>query len=584
LLGLTLAGKYRLEEYVGSGGMGVVYRALPLGTGHQVAVKILKPDIVANDRECARLFEQEVEAVRRLEHPNIVRLLDSGDDQGYSYMVMEWLEGETLEEVVSAGQLSLERIDHIFAQICAALDAAHNENIIHLDVKPGNIFLLKESGPGDFVKVIDFGMSRVLTRESGTTVTRFRGTYQYCAPEQFGGRVSSRSDVYSLGATLYHLLTGVVPFGTSYVFAKMHRDRELPPLPAIRRIRSDVPAAVERVVKKALSKNPDKRYQSVRLLYEDFHQAVDGATTRRLPPRLVLGRPPANVPTRLKSASVLWSALSLAALVGLAVFFYVPFDGRIPGQNEPSIFAPSPDNQASSVSPQGADRGNQTSPSSDVSRPVTLSSISSTVDNAAPHRSTAIESGNRPEARISPALDPGIGGSVEPPQALPPSDEYVEHGEVVVPPSSDDPPLPGARSTAPPVSAPDDAQRLLTLINEERRKRGLGPLSSDGELSKVAEQHAQNMARGGYLSHVDRDGHDLKARAQLLGLRGWKTLGENIAYNQGYNDPTGFAFERWMASEKHRENILSKDYTAAGVGIARADDGTTYFTQIFMKR
>jgi uncharacterized protein YkwD len=92
------------------------------------------------------------------------------------------------------------------------------------------------------------------------------------------------------------------------------------------------------------------------------------------------------------------------------------------------------------------------------------------------------------------------------------------------------------------------------------------------------------MARGGYLSHVDRDGLDLKARAQALGLRGWSTLGENIAYNQGYDDPTAFAVERWMVSEKHRENALSPEYTHAGVGIARAADGTYYFTQVFMRR
>ncbi len=92
------------------------------------------------------------------------------------------------------------------------------------------------------------------------------------------------------------------------------------------------------------------------------------------------------------------------------------------------------------------------------------------------------------------------------------------------------------------------------------------------------------MARGGYLNHVDRDGLDLKARAQALGLHGWRTLGENIAYNQGYDDPTGFAVERWMVSQKHRENAMNDEYTHAAVGIARASDGTYYFTQVFMKR
>jgi uncharacterized protein YkwD len=147
-----------------------------------------------------------------------------------------------------------------------------------------------------------------------------------------------------------------------------------------------------------------------------------------------------------------------------------------------------------------------------------------------------------------------------------------------------------ARSYAPaPVSAAaagatDDERRAFDLINRERQRRGLSPLAWDGNLVRLARFHSQNMARGGYLSHVERDGLDLKGRAQALGLHNWKTLGENIAYNQGYDDPTAFAVERWMVSEKHRENALSGDYTHAGVGIARAADGTYYFTQVFMRR
>jgi uncharacterized protein YkwD len=146
------------------------------------------------------------------------------------------------------------------------------------------------------------------------------------------------------------------------------------------------------------------------------------------------------------------------------------------------------------------------------------------------------------------------------------------------------------RSYAPaPVSATaavatGDERRAFDLINRERQRRGLSPLAWDGNLVRLARHHSENMARGGYMSHVDREGLDLKARAQALGLHGWKTLGENIAYNQGYDDPTAFAVERWMVSEKHRENALSDEYTHAGVGIARASDGTYYFTQVFMRR
>jgi len=134
------------------------------------------------------------------------------------------------------------------------------------------------------------------------------------------------------------------------------------------------------------------------------------------------------------------------------------------------------------------------------------------------------------------------------------------------------------------VAASGDERRAFDLINAERQRRGLHPLAWDNGLTRLARYHSQNMARGGYLSHVDRDGLDLKGRAGAVGLHGWKTLGENIAYNQGYPDPSAFAVERWMISQKHRENAMNGEYTHAAVGVARASDGTYYFTQIFMKR
>jgi uncharacterized protein YkwD len=134
------------------------------------------------------------------------------------------------------------------------------------------------------------------------------------------------------------------------------------------------------------------------------------------------------------------------------------------------------------------------------------------------------------------------------------------------------------------VAASGEERRAFDLINVERQRRGMRPLAWDGGLTRLARYHSQNMARSGFFSHVDRDRLDLKGRAQVLGLHGWSTLGENIAYNQGYSDPTAFAVERWMISEKHRENALNPSYTHAAVGIARASDGTYYFTQVFMTR
>ena len=134
------------------------------------------------------------------------------------------------------------------------------------------------------------------------------------------------------------------------------------------------------------------------------------------------------------------------------------------------------------------------------------------------------------------------------------------------------------------VAATSDEQRAFELINAERRARGRGPLVIDGELTRMARYHSENMARRGFFNHVDRDGLDLTGRASVLGLVGWKALGENIAYNQGYDDPTAFAVERWMISDKHRENILNREFTHAGIGIARSADGRIFFTQVFMTR
>lgn len=133
-------------------------------------------------------------------------------------------------------------------------------------------------------------------------------------------------------------------------------------------------------------------------------------------------------------------------------------------------------------------------------------------------------------------------------------------------------------------NATGDERRAFDLVNSERQKRGLSPLVWDASLARLARYHSATMARDGVLSHTDRDGLDLSGRAQVLGLHGWRALGENIAYNQGFSDPTAFAVERWMISQAHRENILNGGFTHAAVGIARAADGRIFFTQVFMER
>ncbi|MGB8509709.1 MAG: CAP domain-containing protein [Pyrinomonadaceae bacterium] len=139
-------------------------------------------------------------------------------------------------------------------------------------------------------------------------------------------------------------------------------------------------------------------------------------------------------------------------------------------------------------------------------------------------------------------------------------------------------------ATAISVAASGDERRAFDLINAERRERGLRPLIFDGQLTHMARYHSENMAGAGSLNHTDSDGRDLTGRAQLLGVRGWQAMGENIAYNQGYSDPVSFVVERWMHSDKHRENILNGEFTHGGVGISTTSDGRVFFTQVFMTR
>ena len=202
---------------------------------------------------------------------------------------------------------------------------------------------------------------------------------------------------------------------------------------------------------------------------------------------------------------------------------------------------------------------------------IILSSLSLTANVVSANGGGTPKGGERPVARL-------IGTVYEVPARM--RDRQVTRVPAPTPTAA-------SRSYAPApvvVAASGEERRAFDLINAERQRRGLRPLVFDGSLTRLARYHSQNMARGGFLSHVDRDGLDLRGRAEVLGLHGWRTLGENIAYNQGYSDPTAFAVERWIVSEKHRENALNPAYTHAAVGVARASDGTYYFTQVFMTR
>ena len=145
-------------------------------------------------------------------------------------------------------------------------------------------------------------------------------------------------------------------------------------------------------------------------------------------------------------------------------------------------------------------------------------------------------------------------------------------------------PLTRVRAAVAAAAASSDERRAFDLVNAERRERGHKPLVWDGELTHLARFHSENMVRQNFFNHIDKDGLSTAGRADALGIRGWRALGENIAYNQGYDDPVAFAVERWMISDKHRDNILNSQFTHAGIGVMRASDGRVFFTQVFVTR
>ncbi len=251
-LGEVIGGRYELEELVGSGGMSSVYRAHDRMLERKVALKILHSRLGEDDEYIER-FRREARAVAQLAHPNIVTVIDRGDDEGRQFIVFEYIDGRTLKEVVEAGgPLPVDEALRLGAGIASGLAFAHERGIVHRDVKPQNVLL---NGDGR-AKVTDFGIARSLDVERGVTETgTVLGTSNYIAPEQASGQqVDDRSDVYSLGVVLYELLTGEVPFpGESFVAVAMKHIHEPPP--SVLERRPDTPPRLARLVDAMLEKD-----------------------------------------------------------------------------------------------------------------------------------------------------------------------------------------------------------------------------------------------------------------------------------------------------------------------------------------
>jgi serine/threonine protein kinase/formylglycine-generating enzyme required for sulfatase activity len=278
LVGTNLK-RYQIQGLVGIGGMGAVYRAQHEITKAIVAVKVLRPDLWMGDQESLSYFFAEATKTVALNHPSIIKVNDADiTDDGLAFMVMDLLDGRTLEtELKENGVVSLERANALLELICDAVAYAHNKNVVHRDLKPGNIMLVKEESGEESLRILDFGIAKILSA-SNRTNTRIFGSSYYVSPEQTmaHGRIDRSTDIYSLGVTLYEMLTGRVPFEgeTEAQVIDMHRSQAPRPL---REHRPEIPQAVEDVVLRAMAKNPQDRYQSAILLARAFQKAVNFA-------------------------------------------------------------------------------------------------------------------------------------------------------------------------------------------------------------------------------------------------------------------------------------------------------------------
>ncbi len=277
-----LAGRYVLVEQIGIGGMAIVYRAIDRNTGHSVAVKVLKPEF-NRDAEFVSRFQREAEAASKMTHHNIVNLLDVGMDGENRYLIMEYVRGKTLKEVIQEkGRLSAPVAVQITIRILSALQHAHQNGIIHRDIKPQNILVHADG----HIKVADFGIARMANSSTLTRGDSVMGSVHYFSPEQAQGKGTDvTSDLYSVGVTLYEMLTGRVPFdGESPVAIAMQHLHAAPE--PIRRYAPEVSEAICHVCMKAMEKDPAYRYRSAREMATELRMALEGRVSD-MQPRLV---------------------------------------------------------------------------------------------------------------------------------------------------------------------------------------------------------------------------------------------------------------------------------------------------------
>jgi eukaryotic-like serine/threonine-protein kinase len=300
-VGKIIDGRYEIQARIGEGGMGVVYKARQTSIDRVIAIKMLNAQM-AGDQTWVQRFYNEAKACSRLQHPNTIRMFDFGQtNDGRLFMTMEFLDGMSLREAVSKGPLAPQRVVKILIQCCASLAEAHSIGIIHRDIKPDNVFLLNMAGSPDFVKLLDFSVAKLLEGDRMKTQAGVVfGTPQYMSPEQGRGLpLDARSDLYALGILAFEMLTGNVPFNDEnpMTVIQMHLHAAVPPLA------QTIPYSVQQIVRRALEKDPSRRYQSSGEMMQHCQQVFAEVTqggmsigAGGMPKTMIAGGPPQGHP------------------------------------------------------------------------------------------------------------------------------------------------------------------------------------------------------------------------------------------------------------------------------------------------
>ncbi len=323
-------GKYKITSILGKGAMGIVYRALDPDINREVAVKTIRFDLVSEEddrEEMMERFMREAQAAGKLTHPNIITIYDVGREKEMTYIVMQLIEGHSLQKVISSGEkISTQELIQLMDQLCKALDYAHDNGIIHRDIKPANILLDKEGKPF----IVDFGVARLETStltEAGTTL----GTPSYMSPEQvMGKKVDRRSDIFSLGGILYELLTGKRAFQAQSITTVIYKIINEEPV-ALTEVKKGLPIGFEQIVCKALAKNPKDRYQNCAELATDLHN-FDQLSDKTIPITMIKEELPTLM---MKKKRKLWPIIAISAAAVLVVaavggYFLYQKTGEIP--------------------------------------------------------------------------------------------------------------------------------------------------------------------------------------------------------------------------------------------------------------